>query len=384
MLLAVVALAVGLSVGALLGRAPGPGVGDDETAAAREAARREVELERLRTRLARAGQGVPGEPPGAGPAELAGSPPAAEPSRAAPAATAPGGRAAPWASDPSAGSGTSDAAIAQFPATLDVLEVLRALDAARAPQTDVSLVGDPAFGLRFRTDVAGPTVRAEETAPGAPLEDGTTIALDEGVYDFTAFANAHRGRFPADLTFRGIGMDRTLLLVHEIGPSGEVRNLSFVDLTLDTRGHYLADVRGDEPVALRFVRARVVGFDAGPGGGVLLAARSGAVLATQSRFEAGFGNAPGTGSFFHVRGPFLVRFDGCTLDGPFRSLYEKSPKAAYAYVDCRFERMHPDRRRDLETTEPNVGFERCLVGYEDPPAEGPARRSLTELCPAWR
>lgn len=279
---------------------------------------------------------------------------------------------------------------AKPPATLPVakggmLDVLRALSKGDVKQTDTALVDDgERAALLFGRTAEGPTVRAEETTPEAEVEDGTTIVLDAGVYDYSEFSSAHRGTFPADVTFRGIGKDRTLLVVNELGATGAMQNLGFEDLTLDTRGHYLADVRGDEPISLRFERVRVIGFDQSPGGAVLLAARYGAVLARDTSFEAGFGNAPGTGSFFHVRGPFLVRFERCTIVGPFKSLYEKSERAAYAYVQCRFEKMPPERRRDLETPDANVRLVDCQVEYLPEGSDPPARRSRAELNPAWR
>ena len=272
-----------------------------------------------------------------------------------------------------------------FPPELGVLDVIRALEESRARQRDPGLVSDgEAFSVRFRAQAEGPTLRGEETEPGAAIEAGSTIVLGDGVHDFAAFSKAHRGAFPADLTFRGRGRDRTLLILHEIGATGEIRNLAFEDVTLDTRGHYLADVRGDEPISLRFDRARVIGFDPEPDGAVLLAARHGAVLARDTHFESGFGGAPGTGSFFHVRGPFLVRFERCVIRGAFRSLYEKSEKAAYAYVDCRFEAMDPARRRDLESPDPRLHIEDCVLAYRLDAEGQPPTRARSELNPEWR
>ncbi len=281
--------------------------------------------------------------------------------------------------------GTPPVTALAIPPRALVLDVIRLLGSADKRQEDTTLVGDPeTFAAWFARPEDGPMVRAEETTPAAEVADGTTILLDAGTYDFSEFSNAHRGAFPADITFRGLGMDRTRLVLHEVGATGETRNLAFEDLTLDTGGHYLADVRGDEPISLRFERTRVIGFDQKPGGAVLLAARHGAILARDSRFEAGFGNAPGEGSLFHVRGPFLVRFERCTLLGPFASLYEKSERAAYAYVRCRFERMAPSCRTYLETREENVLLEDCYVAYEPPGPDGYTSRSRSEINPAWK
>ena len=83
------------------------------------------------------------------------------------------------------------------------------------------------------------------------------------------------------------------------------------------------------------------------------------------------------------RGAFLVRFEACVVRGSFKSLYEKSEKAAYAYEACRFEQMHPDRRRDLETRDANVEFTDCAVDYALPQSEPPAPRSVSELNASW-
>lgn len=265
-----------------------------------------------------------------------------------------------------------------------VLDVIRALGDRDARATDTLLVGDgDRMATLFAPRAAGPTVRAAETRPDAAIEDGTTIQLEAGTYDFSGFSGAHRGDFPADVTFRGIGMDRTRLILHEVSATGETRNLGFEDLTLDTRGHYLADVRGDEPISLRFERARVLGWDQTPGGAVLLAARHGAVLARDSRFEAGFGNAPGRGAFFHVRGPFLVRFERCTFVGPFARLYEPSEKGSYAWVHCVFEQLAEACRHAVESPDANLLFEDCSFAYL-PEDETPAVRSRSEIDPSWR
>lgn len=274
---------------------------------------------------------------------------------------------------------------------------IRRLEADLAARQGPVLTSSPRVGIAREADPAPAPASAPEgssegsaragaaTEPPEPVRVAMRRGgmLDVGVYDFGAFSGAHRGAFPADVTFRGVGMDRTLLLLHEGASTGEARNLAFEDLTLDTRGHYLADVRGDEPISLRFERTRVIGWDQKPGGAVLLAARHGAVLARDSRFEGGFGNAPGAGSFFHVRGPFLVRFERCTFLGPFARLYEKSPKASYAWSDCRFEDLPEALRPDVESTEANLQFERCSFTWKA--SDGPvAGRSRAELNPGWR
>jgi hypothetical protein len=262
--------------------------------------------------------------------------------------------------------------------------LLRALDRdRRAVAPDAAADGEAVAALFVRPG-GGPTVPVAELRPDAPIEPDTTIVLGEGVHDFSRFADAHRRELPAGLRFRGAGMDRTLLVIHEIGPAGAVEGLAFEDLTIDSRGHHFADLRGDEPLAVRMDRVRVVGFDSGPVASAMVAARAVAFLAVACRFEAGFGSHPGEGSLFHCRGPLIVRFEECVVRGPLRRVYEPGERGSWAFVGCRFEAVPPAIREELESPPANARFERCAFDFREPPLPVPAPRPLSDLHPDWR
>jgi len=111
-------------------------------------------------------------------------------------------------------------------------------------------------------------------------------------------------------------------LLDELSTNSEVRSLTFRDLTVDCSDNYLTDLRSGNPATIRFENVRVVGFDMGAGGSVMLAARRAAFFASGCRFEAGYGRSPGSGNLFRVRSGLLARIEDSVFVGPFRSVFD--------------------------------------------------------------
>ena len=164
--------------------------------------------------------------------------------------------------------------------------------------------------------------------------------------------------------------------------NAEVNSLTFEDLTLDCGSNYLTDLRTRNPVTIRLRRCRVVGFDMGAGGSVMLAARSAAFYATDCRFEAGFSRInPGDGNLFRASSGLLVRIEGSVFKGHFHSVYDANAYATYVFSNCRFEDMSPRMKDALEKPRDGVRFHDCTFHYSE--ARQP-KRSFSEINASWR
>ena len=129
-----------------------------------------------------------------------------------------------------------------------------------------------------------------------------------------ALPDLGRGRepFPSDVTVRGAGMDRTLLVARAQHPRGDLRRLAIEDCTVYA-DNALVDSRQATVLALR--RVRVVGFDCGAGSSVAIyASGTAAVLAQDCRFEGGYGRSPSSGNLINTDGTLLARFESCLFD----------------------------------------------------------------------
>jgi hypothetical protein len=184
--------------------------------------------------------------------------------------------------------------------------------------------------------------------------------------------------FPKDLVIEGRGMDVTLVTIDEISTRDEIHSLTFRDCTVDCGNDYLTDLRRDSPATIRMIRCRVVRFDMGAGGSVMLAARSAAFYASNCRFEAGFGRSPGSGNLFRVRSGLLVRIEDSTFVGPFRSVYDINRSATYVFERCRFEQQ----RVPLDKPPAGVRFIDCTS--TPPPTMRSKPKPLTEINPDWK
>ncbi|MHC4549869.1 MAG: hypothetical protein ACYTEZ_13935 [Planctomycetota bacterium] len=232
------------------------------------------------------------------------------------------------------------------------------------------------FAALFTRHASGPLIEGTAWKPKDLIPDGTTLSFPAGAHIFKSSALRHVERFPRDLLIQGAGMDTTLLRLDEISTRTEIHSLTFRDLTIDCGNDYFTDLRRDEPATVRLERCRVVRFDMGAGGSVMLAARVAAFYATECRFEAGYGRSPGSGNLFRTGGG-LVRLERCVIRGPFRSVYDR--QASYVFARCEF-RGTPDY---ASSPPDHVRFQECWFG---PPAPKPSGRTplpLSEINPTW-
>ena len=179
-------------------------------------------------------------------------------------------------------------------------------------------------------------------------------------------------------------MDETLVRLEEISTRDEVQRLTFRDLTIDCGNDSFTDMRHDKPVTIRLERCRVVGFDSGAGGSVMLAARTAAFYATDCRIEAGYGRHA-DGNLFRVGRGLQVRMENCVFVGPFNSILESNQRATYHFERCDFDDMSVFVKRSVEHPPQGARFVDCAFRYlpDDYRPTGELR-SLSEINPAWR
>jgi len=236
------------------------------------------------------------------------------------------------------------------------MNMLRTL--ASADVRPFALVQDPAsFAKHFErttkgADLDGTAHRGHEQ-PAA----GSVLRFPAGTHTLRVSQWGRRGDFPEDIVIEGAGRDATIVRFDEFSANGVVRNLTFRDVTVHAGDNYLTDHRSQEPTTIRMERCRVVGFDIGAGGSVMLAARKAAFYASDTLFEAGYGRNPGSGNLFRVRNGLLARMERCTFTGPFRSVYDTGAAATYVFDTCRFENV----RVPLENPPGGVRFVNCEI-----------------------
>lgn len=253
------------------------------------------------------------------------------------------------------------------------MELLRKLD-TRLPD----LVADEKrFAALFERHATGPVLNAAPQR-GEAVPDGATISFPPGVHNLELPRMRH---FPRDLVVEGSGMDVTLVRFTELGTHDEVHSLTFRDMTIAC-GSYFTDLR-NEPAAIRLERCRVVGFDKGAGGSLLIGARQVAFYATDSRFESGYGRSPGSGNLFRFHAG-LVRLDGCLIRGPFRSIYDAGGSATYLFAHCDIREAPSQEERSFTSPPDGVRFVDCTFAYLPEGAVAPSKpRPLSDLNPAW-
>jgi len=241
------------------------------------------------------------------------------------------------------------------------MAMLRALKGSGAHPFE--LVNSPErFGALFERKSSGPQIDGHGLRYDSPIADGATITFGEGLHSWNVRQLGCGKPFPKDLLVVGAGMDATMVRLDEFNASDVVASLTFRDMTIDCGDEYMFDLRSDNPVTLRLERCRVVGFDMGAGGSVMLSANTAAFFASDSRFEAGFGNMGSDGNLFRARDGLLVRMERCTFVGPFNSVFDADSDATYDFVDCNFANCKDDWH-DIAAViaGPPVGvrFERC-------------------------
>ncbi len=242
------------------------------------------------------------------------------------------------------------------------------------------------FGEHFARKSQGYVVDGPGFAATSALSDGDTIRYPPGMFEVSNTWFESRHPFPKDLLVDGAGMDETVLvLLSELRMRDEVQSLTFRNLTLDCNDNYLEAMR-QGPYTLRLDRCRVIGFDMGAGGSVMLSGSVGAFYATDCRFEACYGKAPGFGNLFDVRGMLLARMERCVVVGPFRSVFGNDSRNAQIWVDCRFERMVPRLAPSFDVPPSGVRLVDCTESFlsGEEAAEGPAQRPLTDINATWK
>jgi hypothetical protein len=255
------------------------------------------------------------------------------------------------------------------------MELLRNLD---TQLTDL-VADEKRFAALFERRTNGPLVNAT-SGPNETLADGTTLSFPPGVHELRL---PRTERFPRDVLIQGSGMDATLLRFAELDARDEVHSLAFRDVTIDCQNNYFTDLR-NSPASIRLERCRVVRFDMGAGGSVMLSVRPAAAFyATECRFEAGFGSSPGSGNLFRFNAG-LVRLDGCTIQGPFRSIYNADGKATYLFRRCDIRDVPAQEESTVASPPQGVRFVDCTFTYlaRDAVTRNEPR-PLSDLNPAW-
>jgi hypothetical protein len=263
------------------------------------------------------------------------------------------------------------------------MEMLRGLEKQRVRM--FGLVGDQtAFAAHFVRKETGPAVDGPSWKPADGLAHGATLRFPAGLHSWSTRSFRNVKTFPRDLTIEGAGMNATLVRLDELSTDGDITNLTFRDCTIDCGDNYFTDLRTDAPITLRLERCRVIGFDMGAGGSVMLSADTAAFFATDCRFEAGYGRTqPGFGNLFRVREGLLVRCERSVFRGPFRSVYDEDDAATYVFADCRFERMERGFAKKLESPPAGVRFEGCTSTDEAESSSGLEKRPLSDFNAAW-
>jgi hypothetical protein len=252
------------------------------------------------------------------------------------------------------------------------------------PQSE--LVRSPEkFGALFLPQVFGGVVDGASILYGQATPSGTTIRFPAGQFALDVRAMNCWWPFPKDLVLQGAGMDATLLVANsDLDVRESVTSLTLRDLTIHTNDEYLDRLR-DAPYTIRMERCRVVGFDMGAGQSSMLGGSVGAFYARGCRFEAGFGRSPGSGVLFDVRGMLLARLENCDVVGPFRSVFAAG-RATQVFANCRFTKMSPRTKTDVEGTAGAAEFSGCTFQYlaNDWDSTARAKRSVSEFNPAWK
>jgi hypothetical protein len=225
------------------------------------------------------------------------------------------------------------------------------------------------FAAHFERKTKGPPVDHRTLANGArEIADGAVVEFPPGRWSWRTSALDGRKAFPEDLLLKGAGRDRTILVLDELSTRHEIRSLTFSDLTIDCNDDYMTDLRYEGPAVIRLIRCRVIGFDMGAGGSVMLSARNSAFLAEDTSFEGGHGRAPGSGNLFRVSGALLARMERCSFYAPLSSIYDRGSANTYVFSECRFLGFPESFARTLERAPAGVSFLDCRMEEESPDA----------------
>jgi hypothetical protein len=213
------------------------------------------------------------------------------------------------------------------------------------------------------------------------LEDGVTLSFPAGVFSTdNPFRDAKSP--PRDVTIRGAGMDATLLVMQsDIDGRGELRRFALRDCTVFTNGNYLFGQRAGATVLME--RVRVIGFDMGAGSSCALAFDGVVMVATDCRFEGGYGRAPEWGTLFDVRSESLVaRFERCTLSLIHMNVQWLRSGATAFFAGCNLIDMLDDPRKD-PASHPGLSFADTSITLFGTTSTVP-KLDLNTLFPDWQ
>lgn len=275
-----------------------------------------------------------------------------------------------------------EAAAAAFKAG-DVLALLRAAR-ENTPEMKAAVNNPEVFGKWFERKIAGPNMDGSSITDDNPVVDGATVRFGAGKHEWSVSQLGRGGsEFPKDVLIIGAGRDQTLLSIDEFSPESDIRSLTFQDLTLDCADNYLSDIRSATGSTLRFERCRIVRFDMGAGGSVMLYSAGGvAVYATDTLISCGYGRSPGSGNIFRVAGALLVRMERCKIEGPMRRFIEGHKSSSFCFVECAFINVPDLIEAPAKPEAFGATFERCtFAGTED--AEE-VQLKLTDINPDWK
>ena len=200
----------------------------------------------------------------------------------------------------------------------------------------------------------------------ALLEDGSTLELSAGVHKLGT-KWTRNSVVPRDLTIRGAGMDRTLLVLSDLSARSPLYNLHLADMTIDCDNDGAFDLRS-EMASISAERVRFVRFDAAHGGAYVFdVSRPGAVNCSDCEFVAWYGRSPGRGNVF--RRITAARFDSCLFDG---FVYDTPTVGVYSgctFRDCRGIEARMERALATPDTQGFYYYEGCRVDWTLPPEE---------------
>lgn len=233
-----------------------------------------------------------------------------------------------------------------------------------------------------RLDWTGPEIHGPSWDGKTKIDDAATLRFPAGAHVWNTRALQHVKPFPRDLLVLGAGMDHTLVRIQEIATNDDVHSLTFRNLTIDCGNDYFTDLRRG-PVTIRLDRCRIVRFDCGHGGSVLLAARIAALHATDCVFETGYGQHPHRAALSRVGRFLIARFERCTFRGLFSySLFDDRNTSTEVFADCVFEGIADKHRAQFASPPPGVRLEGCTVTFA-PRGVRPVTRPLADINPAW-
>jgi len=256
--------------------------------------------------------------------------------------------------------------------------LLEKMLAGQAGEEPLSVASDPeAFERFFKRRTVGGSLNGLDfvEASGETAGDGATLSFPPGVFRLRKFMRGTKG-FPRDLTIRGAGIDRTLLVVEELSTRATLTNLSIQDCTVSAG--YLFDLRR-EGCSFLFERVRFVGFDIGAGSSCLISAPSALVLARDCRFEGGYGRSPRSGVVFDVRSSgLLARFERCRLFQVAIGSVHYSDGARLVFVGCELENVF-----ERPTSSEAMTFLGCSIDDFDSGTDEVVTLDLDHLFPGW-